>query len=82
MSAAPSITGGGMNSGAMDVLFSRELPHDVRHLANILRQGVIAGAIDPFACHIIAQDGTLMNEGNTRLCAGTDSAHGLAVRRS
>lgn len=55
----------GMNSGAMDVLFSRELPHDVRHLANILRQGVIAGAIDPFACHIIAQDGTLMNEGNT-----------------
>ena len=54
----------GMNSGVMDVLFSRELPHDVRHLANILRQGIISGAIDPFACHIIAQDGTLMNEGH------------------
>ena len=54
----------GMNSGVMDVLFSRELPHDVRHLANILRQGIISGSIDPFACHIIAQDGTLMNEGH------------------
>ncbi len=57
----------GMNSGVMDVLFSRELPHDVRHLANILRQGVISGAIDPFACHIVAQDGTLMNEGQNGL---------------
>ena len=55
----------GMNSGVMDVLFSRELPHDVRHLAGILRQGVIAGGIDPFACHIVSQDGVLMNEGHT-----------------
>ena len=37
----------GMNSGVMDVLLSRELPHDVRHLANILRSGIIAGSIDP-----------------------------------
>lgn len=37
-----------MNSGVMDVLLSRELPHDVRHLANILRSGIIAGSIDPF----------------------------------
>ncbi|MEE0800884.1 MAG: BMP family ABC transporter substrate-binding protein [Gemmiger sp.] len=55
----------GMNSGVMDVLFSRELPHDVRHLADILRSGIISGSIDPFACHIVAQDGTLMNEGRT-----------------
>ena len=53
----------GMNSGVMDVLFSRELPHDVRHLAEILRNGIISGSIDPFACHIVAQDGTLKNEG-------------------
>ena len=53
----------GMNSGVMDVLFSRELPHDVRHLADILRSGIISGSIDPFACHITAQDGRLMNEG-------------------
>ena len=55
----------GMNSGVMDVLLSRELPHDVRHLADILRAGIISGSIDPFACHIVAQDGTLMNEGRT-----------------
>ena len=53
----------GMNSGVIDVLFSRELPHDVRHLAGILRGGVIAGSIDPFACHITGQDGGLKNEG-------------------
>ena len=55
----------GMNSGAMDVLISRDLPHDVRHLAEILRAGITAGSIDPFACHIVRQDGTLMNEGRT-----------------
>ena len=55
----------GMNSGVMDVLLSRELPHYVRHLANILRSGIIAGSIDPFACYITAQNGTVMNEGRT-----------------
>lgn len=53
----------GMGSGVMDVLFSRELPHDVRHLAEILRSGITAGTIDPFACHIVGQDGGLKNEG-------------------
>ena len=53
----------GMNSGVIDVLFSRELPHDLRHLASILRSGIIAGSIDPFACHIVAQDGSLKNDG-------------------
>lgn len=53
----------GMGSGVMDVLFSRELPHDVRHLAEILRRGIIDGTIDPFACHIVGQDGSLKNEG-------------------
>ena len=54
---------GGMNSGVMDVLMSRELPHDVRHLADILRGGLTSGAVNPFACRIVAQDGTLKNEG-------------------
>ena len=52
-----------MNSGVLDVLMSRELPHDVRHLADILRGGLTSGAVDPFACRIVAQDGTLKNEG-------------------
>lgn len=54
----------GMNSGVMDVLLSRELPDDVHHLAKILRSGIISGTIDPFACRITAQDGTLKNEGH------------------
>lgn len=53
----------GMSSGVMDVLMSRELPDGVRQLANILRAGVITGAVDPFACRITAQDGSLKNEG-------------------
>ena len=53
----------GMNSGVIDVLFSRELPHDLRHLASILRSGIMSGSIDPFACHIVGQDGSLKNDG-------------------
>ena len=53
----------GMNSGVMDVLFSRELPADVRHLAEILKNGIISGAVDPFACRIVGQDGEEKNDG-------------------
>ena len=52
-----------MNSGVIDVLFSRELPHDLRHLASLLRSGIISGAIDLFATRIVAQDGSLKNDG-------------------
>ena len=34
------------------VLLSRELPPDVTHLAQILRNGVTSGMIDPFHCRI------------------------------
>ena len=53
----------GMNSGVMDVLLSRELPPDVTHLAQILRNGVTSGMIDPFHCRITAQDGSVKNSG-------------------
>ncbi len=53
----------GMNSGVMDVLLSRELPADVQHLAHILREGVISGAVEPFRCRIVGQDGTVRNDG-------------------
>lgn len=53
----------GMSSGVMDVLMSRDLPCGVRQLADILRGGIISGAVDPFACRIVAQDGSLVNEG-------------------
>ena len=61
----------GMNSGVMDVLLSRELPSDVAHLAHILRTGVTAGMIDPFACRITDQNGTVRNSGR----------HGLDVEQ-
>ena len=61
----------GMNSGVMDVLLSRELPSDVAHLAHILRTGVTAGMIDPFACRITDQSGTVRNSGR----------HGLDVEQ-
>ena len=57
----------GMNSGVMDVLLSRELPQDVQHLARILREGIISGMIDPFACRITAQDGSIKNSGRRGL---------------
>ena len=57
----------GMNSGVMDVLLSRELPPDVQHLAQILRTGISSGVLDPFACRITAQDGTVKNSGRTGL---------------
>lgn len=53
----------GMSSGVMDVLMSRDLPCGVQQLANILRGGITSGAVDPFACRIVAQDGSLKNEG-------------------
>ena len=53
----------GMNSGVMDVLLSRELPPDVTHLAQILRNGVTSGMIDPFHCRITARDGSVKNSG-------------------
>ena len=56
-----------MNSGVMDVLLSRELPPDVQHLAQILRTGISSGVLDPFACRITAQDGTVKNSGRTGL---------------
>ena len=57
----------GMNSGVMDVLLSRELPAGVQQMAKILRAGITSGMIDPFACRITAQDGTLKNSGRSGL---------------
>lgn len=59
----------GMSSGVMDVLMSRDLPAGVRQLADILRGGIITGAVDPFACRIVTQDGALVNEGLRGLTA-------------
>ena len=57
----------GMDSGVIDVSLSDKLPAGVRSLAQLLQQCMFTGRIDPFARKIIAQDGTVKNDGTHRL---------------
>ena len=45
---------------------SEKLPEGVRQLANILQNGMKSGSIDPFFRRIVAQDGTVKNDGTHR----------------
>ena len=53
----------GMDCGVVDVKFSEKLPEGVYQMAQILRTGMQVGAIDPFGRRIVAQDGTVKNDG-------------------
>jgi hypothetical protein len=53
-----------MDSGVIDVKLSDRLPDGVRCMADILRDGLRRGIIDPFARPITAQDGTVKNDGS------------------
>lgn len=53
----------GMDSGVIDVSFSNKLPEGVRQMAAMLKKGLADGSIDPFFRKIIAQDGTMKNDG-------------------
>ena len=55
----------GMDSGVIDLELSRKLPAGVRQMAKILRYGMLSGNIDPFRRRIVAQDGTIKNDGTT-----------------
>ena len=59
----------GMNSGVIDVELSRSIPDSMLALANILRQGLKDGTIDPFRRRIVAQDGTVKNDGSRSFTA-------------
>ena len=59
----------GMNSEVIDVSLSDRVPEGVRYLANVLREGLRIGAIDPFHRKIIARDGTVINDGSRSLSA-------------
>lgn len=59
----------GMDSGVVDVKLSAKLPEGVRILAEMLRQQLRDGKLDPFARRIIAQDGTEINDGSRTLSA-------------
>ena len=54
----------GMDSGVIDVQLSEKLPAGVAQLAGILRRGLQDGTLDPFARRIIAQDGSVKNDGS------------------
>lgn len=59
----------GMSSGVIDVSLSPTLPEGSKQLAQILKQGITSGAIDPFRCTLIAQDGTVRSDGTRTLSA-------------
>ena len=53
----------GMDSGVISVNLSDHLPEGLRALAEYLRTGLSTRTIDPFARRIVAQDGTVKNDG-------------------
>ena len=57
----------GMDSGVIGVEYANRLPAGVRQLAQILEDGLRNGTLEPFKRKIIAQDGTLKNDGSQSL---------------
>ena len=54
----------GMDSGVIDVELAEHIPEGLKALAEILRQGLQAGTVDPFRRQIVTQDGTVINDGS------------------
>lgn len=57
----------GMDSGVIGVEYSDRLPEGVRQMAMLLEKGLRESTLDPFMRKIIAQDGTVKNDGTRRL---------------
>ena len=55
----------GMDSGVIGLNMSDRLPEGVRKLAQLLEKSIINHTLDPFARKIIAQDGSVKNDGTT-----------------
>ena len=53
----------GMDSGVIDVTLSDRLPEGLRCMAEMLKEGLRSGKINPFFRRIVAQDGTVKNDG-------------------
>jgi basic membrane lipoprotein Med (substrate-binding protein (PBP1-ABC) superfamily) len=56
----------GMDSGVIDVELSDKLPESMRYLADMLRRQLRNGELDIFYRRILAQDGTVKNDGTHR----------------
>ena len=59
----------GISSGVIDVELSDLLPPGVEALVKTLRDALRSGTLDPFARRIVAQDGTVKNDGNRSFTA-------------
>ena len=59
----------GMDSGVISLQLAEHLPEGVRVLAKILEKGIIDGSLAPFHRRIVAQDGTVKNDGSQDLSA-------------
>ena len=57
----------GMDSGVIDVELDEHIPEGLLALARILRRGIADGTIDPFRRRIVAQDGSVKNDGSRSL---------------
>ena len=57
----------GMDSGVIGLNMSDRLPEGVRALAQHLEQSIANHTLDPFARRIIAQDGSVKNDGTSTL---------------
>ena len=57
----------GMDSGVIDVELDEHIPEGLLALARILRRGIADGTIDPFRRRIVAQDGSVKNDGSRGL---------------
>ena len=57
----------GMDSGVIGVEYSDRLPEGIRQMAKVLERSLSDGSLDPFRRKIIAQDGTLKNDGSRSL---------------
>ena len=53
----------GMDSGVIDVEFSKKIPESMRFLADVLRNNLTQGNLDIFHRRIVSQDGSVMNDG-------------------
>lgn len=53
----------GMDSGVIGINLSDKVPEGVRCMADMLRRGLEEGTLDPFHRRIVAQDGSVKNDG-------------------
>ena len=54
----------GMRSGVIDVNLAPYIPESMRVLANLLKEGICSGNLDPFKRRILDQQGNVRNEGD------------------